>query len=180
MEVSVNSKSDNKKLKTILEKLTHKKQVSLALYFAEDVFYLVSDKNRPILRMCLDTTRLWLEGKASIAELYIAVRSAADANAAAYAAYAAAYAANAAADAANAADAAASSAAARSAAAAADAANAAADAANAADAAARSAAAADANAADIYKSKMKKYLKYVEDSLTNIERILWRIDETQN
>ena len=79
-----------------LLKLTHKQQVQFAIFCAEQVFHLNSDKTRDKARKAIDTAKLWLEGRASQEECRAAAYAAAYATAAyaaAYAAYAAAYAA---------------------------------------------------------------------------------------
>ena len=87
-------------IKSLLPKLPHKMQVSFALYCAKDVFHLVRDKDRTVVKDCLDTVELWLKSKATaeecnatadatfaLGDTYAAVDAANAARAASYSAY---------------------------------------------------------------------------------------------
>ena len=78
-------------IRSLLLKLPHKLQVSFALYCAKDVYPLVRDKDRTVVKDCLDTVELWLRGKATAEECKAAAEEYKAAVPAAYTAYAAAY-----------------------------------------------------------------------------------------
>ena len=108
-------------IKSLLPKLPHKLQVSFALYCAKDVYPLVREEDRAVVKACINTVELWLKDKATAKEcvtasyaIYTHITHAANASSyaarSAYAAYTAStadaiyyadYAANAAANAAN-------------------------------------------------------------------------------
>jgi hypothetical protein len=73
------------KIRSLLEKLPHKIQVSFALYCAEDVYPLVKDNKKA--KLCIDLVKEWLRNP-DRAELMEKLR---DADTAAYASNAAAY-----------------------------------------------------------------------------------------
>jgi hypothetical protein len=73
------------KIRSLLEKLPHKIQVSFALYCAEDVYPLVKDNKKA--KLCIDLVKEWLRNP-DIVELMEKLR---DADTAAYASNAAAY-----------------------------------------------------------------------------------------
>ena len=82
-------------IKSLLLKLPHKLQVSFALYCAKDVYPLVREEDRVVVKACINTVELWLKGKATAEECVAVTNIAYTAHAAAYAintAYTASYA----------------------------------------------------------------------------------------
>ena len=55
-------------IRSLLPKLPHKMQVSFALYCAKDVYPLVREEDRTVVKDCLDIVELWLKGKATAKE----------------------------------------------------------------------------------------------------------------
>ena len=142
-------------IENLLPKLPHRLQVSFALYCAQDVYHLVRDKNKEMIKKTLDIAEAWLRGEASAEEC----RAAANAiyataintvyATAVYAAYAAA---NAAANAATA---------------------------NAIYAAAANAAYAATANANTANAAYKKYYEVLIDmvkSLSRVEKAIWRLE----
>jgi len=175
-------------IKIILNKLPRHLVVSFAIYCAEDCFELVQDKDKAIVRKCIDTTKAYMLGQVTLAELNTAASASYAAASASYAAvsdsyasYAAvfdsytSYAANAASSASSAAYAAASYAAASYASAASYAAASYASSASASAAAASSA----SSFGSFYKAeedKLNEYLTYLKtmlNNLSNLERLIY-------
>lgn len=88
----------NSSLKTDIEKLPYRFQISFAIFCAEQVLHLVREQDVSVCLRAVQVAHLFLEGKTSQEECsaaaYAAANAANAANAAAYAAYAAAYAAD--------------------------------------------------------------------------------------